>query len=62
MLGAIDSKAIAIHADHIYIVKFGSKTDLGYRTVLGYLRVIAAYAGDAIGGRWNIEAKVNAGT
>jgi hypothetical protein len=60
--GAADGEPIAIHADHIHMVKFGSKTDPGYRTVSGHLRVMAARAGDMIGGRWDTEAKVNAGT
>ena len=51
MLGAADGEPIAIHADYIYMVKFGSKTDRGYRTVLGHLRVMAARAGDVIGGQ-----------
>jgi hypothetical protein len=60
--GAADGEPIAIHADHIHMVKFGSKTDPGYRTVSGHLRVMARDAGNAIGGRWDTEAKVNAGT
>jgi hypothetical protein len=58
--GAADGEPIAIHADHIHMVKFGSKTDPGYRTVSGHLRVMARDAGNAIGGRWDTEAKVNA--
>ena len=60
--GAADGEAIAIHADHIHMVKFESKTDPGYRTVSGHLRLMAARAGTSIGGRWDTEAKVNAGT
>ena len=51
MLGAADGKAIEIQANHIRIVKFGSMSDPGYKTVSGYLRVIAARAGDVIGGQ-----------
>ncbi|CAN9148983.1 unnamed protein product [Alternaria alternata] len=58
--GAADGEAIAIHADHIHMVKFESKTDPGYRTVSGHLRLMAARAGTSIGGRWDTEAKVNA--
>ncbi|KAH8702665.1 hypothetical protein GQ44DRAFT_51434 [Phaeosphaeriaceae sp. PMI808] len=60
--GAADGEPIAIHADHIHMVKFGSKADPGYRTVSGHLRVMAARAGDAIGGRWETEGRVDAGT
>jgi hypothetical protein len=60
--GAADGEPIAIHADHIHIVKFGSKADPGYKTVSGHLRVMARDAGNAISGRWDAEAKVNAGT
>jgi hypothetical protein len=60
--GAADSEPIAIHADHINMVKFGSKLDPGYKTVSGHMRVMSGNAGDAIGGRWETEAKKNAGT
>jgi hypothetical protein len=56
--GAADGEPIAIHADHINMVKFGSKTDPGYRTVSGHLRLMAARAGTSIGGRWDIEANL----
>ncbi|KAF2022898.1 tetratricopeptide repeat domain-containing protein [Setomelanomma holmii] len=58
--GAADSEPIAIHADHINMVKFGSKLDHGYKTVSGHMRVMSGNAGDAIGGRWETEAKKNA--
>ncbi|CAN9171071.1 unnamed protein product [Alternaria alternata] len=57
--GAADGEPIAIHADHIHMVKFESKSDPGYRTVSGHLRLMAAKAGTSIGGRWDTEAKVN---
>ena len=62
MPGAADGEPIAIHADHIHMVKFGSKTDPGYRTVSGHLQLMVARAGTSISGRWDTEAKVNAGT
>ncbi|USP73005.1 hypothetical protein yc1106_00279 [Curvularia clavata] len=58
--GAADSEPIAIHADHIHMVKFRSKTDPGYKTVSGHLRLMAAKAGTSIDGRWDTEAKLNA--
>jgi hypothetical protein len=49
--GAGDGEPIVIHADHINMAKFESKSDSGYYTVSGHLQVIAARAGDSIGGR-----------
>jgi hypothetical protein len=60
--GAVDGEPIAIHADHINMVKFGSKSDSGYRTVSGHLRVMAGRAGPGIGGRWDTEGRMDAGT
>ncbi|KAF1937765.1 hypothetical protein EJ02DRAFT_437617 [Clathrospora elynae] len=58
--GAADGEPIAIHADHSNIVKFGSKSDPGYKTVSGHLRVMAASAGDAVGERWDTQGRVDA--
>ncbi|CAI9635625.1 unnamed protein product [Alternaria burnsii] len=58
--GAADGEPIAIHADHIHMVKFGSKTDPGYKTVSGHLRLMATRAGDAISQRWDTEGKLDA--
>jgi hypothetical protein len=44
------------------MVKFGSKGDPGYRTVSRHLKLMAADAGSAIGGRWETEGRVDAGT
>jgi hypothetical protein len=60
--GAANGEPIAIHADHIHMVKFGSKTDPGYETVSGHLWLMARAAGNAIGQQWETEAKKNAGT
>jgi hypothetical protein len=49
--GAADSELIAIHADHINMFKFGSKSDPRYRKVSGHLRLIAMGAGDTISRR-----------
>jgi hypothetical protein len=59
--GAADGEPIAIHADHIHMVKFGSQSDSGYRTVSGHLQLMATRAGDAIGQRWDTEGRVDAG-
>lgn len=60
--GAADGEPIAIHADHIHMVKFETRADAGYKTVSGHLRLMAARAGDVIGGRWDTEGRVDAGT
>lgn len=39
--GAADGEPIAIHADHINMVKFGLKTEPGYKTVSGHIQVMA---------------------
>jgi hypothetical protein len=51
MPGAADSEPIAIHADHLNMVKFKSKADSGYKTVSGHLRVIASRAGKIVSRR-----------
>jgi hypothetical protein len=60
--GAADSEPIAIHADHTNIVKFESRSNPGYKTVSGHLRVMAARAGDTVRRRWDAEGRVDAGT
>jgi hypothetical protein len=59
--GAADGEPIAIHADHTNMVKFESKSNPGYKTLSGHLQLMAARAGNSIGGRWDTDAKVNAG-
>jgi hypothetical protein len=60
--GAADGEPIAIPADHINMVKFGTKSDSGYITVSGHLRLMAARADETIGGRWATEGRLDAGT
>lgn len=62
MPGAADAEPIVIHADHINMVKFRSKDDPGYRTVSRHLKLMTVDAGNAIGGRWEIEGRLDAGT
>jgi ABC-type protease/lipase transport system fused ATPase/permease subunit len=59
--GDADAEPIAIHADHLNMVKFASSEDNGYRTVSGHLRIMTQSASAAISARWQIEARVNAG-
>jgi hypothetical protein len=50
--GAADGEPITIHADHTNMVRFESRSNHGYKTVLGHLRVMATRAGDTVGKRW----------
>jgi hypothetical protein len=59
--GAADSEPIAIHADHINMVKFESKADSGYKTVSGHLWVMTGRAGDIVGQQWETEDRLGAG-
>ena len=59
--GAANAEPIAIHANHIQIVKFASKEDSGYETVSGHLQIMVQSAKDAITLRWEMEDRVNAG-
>jgi hypothetical protein len=51
--GAAYGEPIAMHADHIKMVKF---------EVSGYIRVMAMRAGSTIGGRWKTQSRVHVGT
>ena len=59
--GAINAEPIAIHANHIEMVKFASKEDYGYNTVSGHLQIMVQSAKDVITLRWEMEGRVNAG-
>ena len=59
--GAVDAEPIAIHADHINMVKFMSKEGNSYKTVSGHLRIMAQSASSVIPSRWEEESRVNAG-
>ena len=56
--GTLDAEPIAIHADHINMVKFLSKEDNGYRTVSGHLRIMAGNACSVIASRWEEEERI----
>ncbi|KAL9084632.1 MAG: hypothetical protein Q9165_007987 [Trypethelium subeluteriae] len=58
--GAADAEPIAIHADHINMVKFTSKEDNGYETVSGHLQIMVQSASDIITFRWEEESRVDA--
>ena len=62
MPGALDSEPIVIHADHINIVRVGSKEDSGYKTISGHLQVMAESAGGMVSSRCEVESRVCANT
>ncbi len=59
--GAADAEPIAIHADHINMVRFSSKENNRYRTVSGHLRIMAENACNIIASRWEEEERINTG-
>jgi hypothetical protein len=59
--GVADAEPIAIHADHINMVKFASKEDGGYKTVAGQLRLMARDARSTVFARWEAERRVDVG-
>ena len=59
--GAADAEPIAIHANHIEMVKFASKEDNGYKTVSGYLQIMVQSTRDVIILRWEMQGRVDAG-
>lgn len=61
MPGTVDAEPIAIHADHINMVRFLSKENHGYRTVSGHLRIMADCACNVIALRWEEEERINVG-
>ncbi|KAF4475083.1 Kinesin light chain [Colletotrichum fructicola Nara gc5] len=56
--GQADGEPIAIHADHINMVKFSSKEDPSYVKVSEVLQIMVANAGRNIGSRWETEERV----
>ncbi|KAI4260720.1 MAG: hypothetical protein LQ352_000112 [Teloschistes flavicans] len=56
--GATDAEPIAIHADHVDMVRFSSKENNGYRTVSGHLRIMAEDACNIIASRWEEEERI----
>ena len=60
--GATNTEPIAIHANHIEMVKFASIKNNGYETVSGHLQIMVQNAQDVITLRWEIESRVDAGT
>lgn len=59
--GAADAESVAIHANHLDMVKFTSCEDEGYKKVSGHLQILAGDAPDAIGARWKKHGRIEKG-
>jgi hypothetical protein len=59
--GAADAEPILMHADHVNMVKFKSRSDEGYKKVLDYIQIMTQGALDKIGSQWEKEGRVKAG-
>ena len=59
--GAADVEPIAIHADHLTMVKFQSRDDGGYKTVSGQLQLMVRDAKARVSLRWEAERRTDIG-
>jgi hypothetical protein len=60
--GAADALSIVIHADHIKMVKFSSRSDRNYTTVLHYINIMTEAAPERISLNWKREERIMEGT
>ena len=61
MPGTTDGEPIAIAADHVDMVKFASREDVGYGKVSGHLQVMAKSAPGVISARRDEQEKIENG-
>jgi hypothetical protein len=59
--GAADAEPIIMHADHINMVKFRSRSDEGYKKLLDFIQIMTQDAPDKIGSQWEKEDRVRTG-
>lgn len=59
--GIADAEPIAISADHLNMVKFISRDDIGYEKVSGHLMILAKEARSAIDTRWAEQDRIREG-
>lgn len=59
--GAADAEPVAIPADHLNMVKFASREDVGYEKVSGHLQLLAEDAPVAIIARWEEQDRMRKG-
>lgn len=55
----MDSEAIAIHANHINMVKFASKEDSGYKAISRHLQLMVRDADGKIKAEWEKERQMD---
>jgi hypothetical protein len=60
--GTTDGESIAIPADHVNLVKFSSRQDVGYRKVSEYLQVMTENASVVIRAQWDDQDRIENGT
>jgi hypothetical protein len=60
--GTTDGEPMAIPADHVNMVKFASRQDVGYEKVSGHLQVMVENASGIIRARWGEQDRVDNGT
>ncbi|KAK7937620.1 uncharacterized protein PG986_014488 [Apiospora aurea] len=56
--GQADAEHIAIHSNHHNMVKFGAKTDEGYKAVSRHLRIMMMTAVERVQSQWQEEERV----
>lgn len=59
--GIADAEQIAIPANHLDIVKFASRENVGYEKVSGHLQMLVERATDAICARWEEQGRIQIG-
>ena len=59
--GTVDVEPIAIPANHLDMVKFGSRENGGYEKVSGHLQILVEEAPDAIDARWKKQGRIQIG-
>jgi hypothetical protein len=59
--GAADAEPIIMHADHVNMVKFRSRSDEGYKKILDYIQIMTQDAPDKVASKWEKESRVKAG-
>lgn len=59
--GQANAEPIAIHADHINMVKYPSKEDIGYDAISDHLQIMASDAPEQIRLRWEAKRRADHG-
>ncbi len=59
--GQANAEPVAIHANHVNMVKYASRDDNGYKTISRYLKDMANEAIKQTQQRWQAEKRSNEG-